>query len=428
MTTIQHVRRQGCAGAALAALLPWGCTTVGTPAARWDPLKAWLQDLVDRREIPGAVVLVARHGQVACFEAFGYRDREAAAPMTRDTIFRIASMTKPVTTVAALMLVEEGRLALADPVARHLPAFADPKVGVETVEGGTPTLKLVAADRPPTLRDLLRHTSGLIYGFIGRSLVKDRYQAANLYDPTLTLAEVADRLATLPLQHQPGTTWEYGMSTDLLGRVVEVASGMALDRFLAERVFAPLGMKDTAFRLADPGRLQRLAQPQVLPATGRRPALPDPARPTWPSGGGGLVSTAADYGRFCRMLLDGGVLDGQRLLAPSSVRQMMSDQLPPGTQVRGSPFPILDVRPGHGQSYGFGVAVRVADGLSPFPGTVGDVSWTGGFGTQFWVDPAKSLHAILMIQSAPLSPAHPAPAQRWQRMRELVYAALAGAA
>lgn len=396
----------------------------GLSAPRLQALSSWLQGLVDRHEIPGAVALIARHGRVAYFGTFGFRDREAAAPMTRDAIFRIASMSKPVTSVVAMTLVEQGRLSLAAPVARYLPEFAGAKVGVERAGPGGPQLALETAPREMTVHDLLRHTSGLTYGFIGRSLVKDRYNAANLFDPALSLAAAVVRLATLPLQNPPGSTWDYGMSTDVLGRLIEVASGTSLERAFAERIFQPLGMRDSAFTLADAARLERLAQPQVAAATGRRPHLPDPARPGWPSGGGGLVSTAEDYGRFCQLLLNGGALDGVRLLSPATVAQMLSDQLPAGTRVNASPFRVNDVSAANGHGFGLGFAVRVADGRSGFPGTVGDASWTGGYGTQFWIDPRKQLYAVLLMQLAPLTPAQPLAAQYWLRMRERVYAAL----
>jgi len=253
-------------------------------------------------------------------------------------------------------------------------------------------------------------------------MVRDRYNAAGFGDPTLSLAEVATRLSRLPLQNQPGTTWEYSMSMDLLGRVIEVVSGRPLPRFFAERIFTPLGMHDTAFVLTAPSKLERVAQPQASP-TGKRPNLPDPAGTTWPSGGGGLVSTAADYGRLCQMLLNGGELDGVRVLSPASVGQMVSDQLPPDIRVNAPPLPIIDTRREHGQSYGLGFAVRIADGLSPFPGSIGDASWTGAFGTQFWIDPKRDLYAILLVQLPPLSPGGVHEAY-WERMRALVYGAL----
>lgn len=437
MTSLRVLDRLHAISTFVCALLLGSCTTaferadrpedVGLASARLQDLSAWLQGAVDRHEIPGAVVLIARHGSIAYFEAFGFRDREVAAVMERDAIFRIASMTKPITSVAAMMLVEQGRLDLSAPLSRYLPEFKDVVVGVEPVQVGTPELELVPAQREITIRDLLRHTSGLTYGFIGRSMVKDRYNAANLYDPTLSLAEVTARIARLPLQDQPGTTWNYSVSTDVLGRVIEVASGMAFDRFLSERIFAPLGMKDTAFVLTNRAQLARLAQPQVSIASGSRPRLPDPAQAGWPSGGGGLVSTAVDYARFCQMLLNGGHFGGRHLLSASSVAQMMSDQLPPGIRVNASPFPVTDVRRENGQSFGLGFAIRVADGRSRFPGTIGDASWTGGFGTQFWIDPKQRLFAILLMQLAPLSPGNVAAVTHFLRMREEVYAALSGA-
>jgi len=396
----------------------------GVSSQKLQDVGAWFQRGVDSKEIPGAVVLIARHGRIAYFEPFGFRDREAGAPMTRDTIFRIASMTKPITSVAAMILVDQGRLSLSEPVSRYLPEFKDVQVGVERASaGGALELSLEPARQEMTVQDLLRHTSGLTYGFFGKSLVKDRYNAAGLFGPNLSLAEMTGKVARLPLQSQPGTVWDYSMSTDVLGRVVEVVSGIPLERFFAERIFAPLRMVDTSFHLTDPERIARLAQPQAFASSGQRPMLPDPSRKTWPSGGGGLVSTAQDYARFCQMLLNGGELDGVRLLSPATVATMMADQLA-GMRVNGLPIPVLDVRRENGQTFGLGFAVRLADAPAKFPGTVGDASWVGLFGTQFWIDPKRDLFAIMLVQLAPPSATHTTPALYWQRMRELAYSAL----
>lgn len=422
--------------AVLLAIALGGCATglrqasspeaVGLSSERLKDISATFQAGVDKKELPGAVVLIAREGKIAYFEAFGFRDREAAAPMTRDAIFRIASMTKPVTSAAIMMLVEKGRLTLSDPVSRYLPEFNDMKVGVErATAAGSAELTLESARQEMTIHDLLRHTSGLTYGFIGQSLVKDQYNAADLFDPDQSLAEVMTKLSRLPLQDQPGTTWDYGMSTDVAGRIVEVASGMELSTFFEERIFAPLGMSDTAFELRDPEKLARVAQPQVAAASGRRPDVPDPSQTSWHSGGAGLFSTAADYARFCQMLLNGGHFNGVRLLSRTTVVQMLSDQIPAGTRIDHIAIPVLDVRPEAGQSFGLGFAVRVADGRSAFPGTIGDASWVGIYGTQFWIDPERSLLAIMLVQLAPPSPTYPVPVVYWQLMRDLVYNALA---
>lgn len=378
---------------------------------------------VDDGKIPGAVVAVARHGKLAAHFAVGYRDREAGLAMPLDAVFRGASVTKPLAVAAALTLVDEGALQLATPVSRHLPALANLEVGVETVASdGTRTLSRVPAERAITVQDLMRHTAGFTYGAFGDSLVQRAYRAANVMDLQQTNAEMVDKLAALPLAYQPGSTFEYGMSTDVLGAVVEVVAGKPLDRFLAERIAGPLGMPDTGFSLADAGRL---AHPQINPATGERPDLRglfDPALPPrWFSGGGGIVTTALDYARFAQMLLDGGVFDGVRVLGRKTVEWMTSDHLPP--DVGYGPFtPELGITapfPWYGQGFGLGVSVRIDAGRSPNPGSVGDFSWSGISGTFFWADPQEGLVAVLMLQ---------APAVRvYYRslMRALVYQALA---
>src|SRR5262245_52392230 len=239
---------------------------VGVSSERLGRLSAAIRTGVDEKEIPGAVVLIARKGKIAYLQSVGFRDREAGSPMKPDAIFRIASMTKPVVSVAIMMLVEEGRISLEAPVAQYLPEFKEVKVGVEKKDdAGKAQLVLEAPKRPMTVQDLLRHTSGLTYGFFGKSLVKDQYNAAKVLDPTQTTAEFVAKLSTLPLQYHPGTTWEYSVSTDVLGRLIEVVSGMALDRFITERVTRPLRMPDTAFWVEQGDQHYRIAEPQVDP-------------------------------------------------------------------------------------------------------------------------------------------------------------------
>jgi len=392
---------------------------VGLEPERLSRLIDALRRDIDRGAVPGAVVLIARHGKIACLEALGYRDREARAAMAPDTIFRIASMTKPLTSVAAMMLAEQGKLLLADPVARYVPEFATLKVAVDSDNASAKKLTKEPMRREMTVQDLLRHTSGLTYAHLAGPLLKNAYEASNVADEKQTNAEMVVKLAGLPLAYQPGTTWQYGMSTDVLGRVIEVASGAGLDHFIVERICKPLGLVDTGFGPIDS---VRSAQPQIDPSSGKRPQMRDTAvPPKWIAGGSALLSTASDYVRFCQMLLNGGELGGMRLLSPSTVAHMTSDHLTPET--RRSPstptlFGALAPTPELGIGFGLGFAVRTHTGRNPLPGSVGDFSWSGVTGTYFWIDPQQQLIAILMMQ---------APVQRLHYrylMRTLVYQAI----
>jgi CubicO group peptidase (beta-lactamase class C family) len=376
----------------------------GLSPSRLERLSAILRADIEGAAIPGAVALIVRRGTLAYFEAFGYADRKTWRPMRRDSVFRIASMTKPMTVVAALMLMETGKLLLTDPVWRYLPELRDVQVGVEDIDAGTGLrrLTLQPSRRAMTVQDLMRHTAGFTYGQFGDSLVQRAYRAAHLIDNQQTNAEMITKLAQLPLSYQPGTTFEYGMSTDVLGRVVEVVSGMELDRFFAEHITGPLGMSDTAFGIGA-GEVHRLAEPQREATHTHIPAvLPyDPARPAkWFSGGGGLLSTAADYARFSQMLLNEGELDGVRLLGRKTVQLMLHNHLPhtmsygPHTADLGVAAPL----PQLGQGYGLGLGVRLEAGLAPTPGSVGDYYWGGALGPYFWVDPAEKLIVVFMLQ------------------------------
>ena len=349
-------------------------------------------------KIPGAIVLIQQHGHPVYFEKFGVRDVESGHPMTDDTIFRLYSMSKPITSVAAMMLVEDGKLALGDPLAKYIPAFADVKVGVEKRdEAGKLTLALEPLQRPITIEDLLRHTSGLTYGFYGDSAVRKLYANADLFRGDFDNADFADRLAKLPLAEQPGTLWDYGHSTDILGRVIEVVSGKSLFQFEKERLLDPLGMTATSFYIADEAKRALLAEPMpddrfTSPVAGIR----DSMRPRrWESGGAGMVGTTADYARFAQMLLNGGTLDGKRYLKPETVALMTSDHIGPETKIARDYFYF----PGANSGFGLGFAVRT----SQPPNTswpLGEYRWDGVDGTFFFIDPKDDMFVICMMQTA----------------------------
>jgi CubicO group peptidase (beta-lactamase class C family) len=400
---------------------------VGFSSERLARITQFFQAEVDKGAVPGVVLLVARNGKVVYRQAVGYQDREKKIAMKPDAIFRIYSMTKPITTVAVMMLAEEGKIDLLAPASQYLPEFKDLKVGVEKTDPATgkTVLSLEAAQRPITVQDLLRHTSGLVYGPFGNTLVHQAYNQASLYDRSQTLAEFVTKLSKLPLAHQPGTVWEYGMSVDVLGRIVEVTSGMPFDRFVEERITKPLHMPDTAFFL-NAAQAPRLTEPQVDAGTGKRPDFEEVEDLTkekvkWFSGGGGLLSTASDYARFCQMLVNGGELDGVRLLSPKTLAVMTSDQLPPGIARVSMLAAMQDLSPipELGQSFGLGFAVRTDAGHTPVSGSVGDYFWAGYAGTYFWVDPQEKLFAVMMVQM----PFVPAGAYR-RALREMAYGAL----
>ena len=380
---------------------------------------------IARGAIPGAVALIARRGKLAYLDAFGYRDRENNVAMTTDSIFRIASMTKPMVSCAVMMLAEEGRVRLVNPVSTYLPELKNLQVGVEAAGAdGKRTLHLEPVKRETTVQDLLRHTSGITYGQFGDSLVKVAYRAANMMDSAQTTAEFITKLSKLPLQYQPGEMWDYSMSTDVLGRLVEVVSGMPLDAFIAARITGPLGMTDTGFSVRE-SEAARIAEALIDPATGARPPMSRTltVKPNFLSGGGGMVSTAPDYLKFAQMLLNGGTAGtGERLLARKTVALMSSDHLHPGISV--SPTaraqfeesaPLAEF----GQGFGLGFCVRKEAGCNPVPGSAGEFYWSGVHGTYFWIDPAEQLIGILMLCAPEV--------RRHYRalMRQLTYQALA---
>ncbi|WP_291013076.1 serine hydrolase domain-containing protein [Hydrogenophaga sp.] len=367
-----------------------------------------LQAEVDRGYIPGAVVLLARHGQVALHQAIGQRDLGACTAMTTDSIFRIYSMTKPMVSVAVMMLVEQGRLLLTDPVAKFLPEFANQQVAVE--RDGQVSLEPVA--QAATVQDLLRHTAGLTYEFLGNAHVQRLYAQAKIGSRERSNAAFCETLATLPLFHQPGSQWAYSRATDVLGRLLEVVTGQTLGEHLKQAIFTPLGMRDTAFSVPEADHA-RIAEPFAHDPEGGIPmrVLEPREVPALEAGGGGLMSTTRDYARFLQCLLNRGLLDGVRLLGSHTVDFMTADHL-------GS-IPSHDglLPPGHG--FGLGFAVRTRAGVSPVPGSVGTYHWGGIAGTTFFVDPAEDFFGILMTQ---------APNQRDQvrnLFRNLAYATLA---
>ena len=375
------------------------------------------------QRLPGAVVMIARNGRVVYHEAFGVRDPETGAPMQKDSIFRMYSMTKPITGVAVLMLMEEGKLRLSDPVSRYLPALKNPKVMVETVDGqGRRVASTVPANREITIQDLMRHTSGITYG-AGSSAAEQAMAKAGIgiqlgaagekpLSARLTDQQVVEEIGKLPLMFQPGTSWEYGRSIDVLLALVEVVSGQRADAFMDERIFKPLGMTDTFFN-APKDKLNRVAQPGPDPDTKETAQLTDVTQPRIFLGGGeGLLSTASDYMRFALMLANGGEGNGVRLLSRKTVELMASDHLGPALS-QGPNF-----APGPGYGFGLTVAVRTQPGMASYPGSVGEFNWGGAAGTAFWVDPKEKLVPIMLIQ---------APGQRLYyrfAFRDLVYQSL----
>jgi CubicO group peptidase (beta-lactamase class C family) len=370
--------------------------------------------------VPGVSMMIARGGKIGYRRVFGAL-RPGGPPMPGNAIFRIYSMTKPIVTVALMTLLEEGKLFVADPISKFIPELADMKVGVES-DG---KLELVAAKRAIAVHDLLRHTSGLTYAFTGNSAVQRRYGEAKLFtgDPAnakqflardLSSAEFIAELAKLPLIAQPGDSWDYSHSTDVIGRLVEIVSGKTLGAFLHERIFKPLGMTDTDFYVPAEKR-ERLAEPFPSDPDGGLPVqlIEMWSAPRFESGGGGLYSTVDDYARFARMLFHNGAFGGTRIIGRKTLEWMTSNHLGPNVRI-GTPTLL---QPGH--TFGLGLAVRRESGMGQTPGTAGEFFWGGVAGTYFWVAPKEELYAIMMVQ---------APRQRdyfRQLFRTLVYAALA---
>lgn len=374
------------------------------PGAHFNPQKLervseYLRDQVAEGKIPGAILLIQQHGKPVYHEFFGVRDVATKQPMTDDTIFRLFSMTKPITSVVAMQLIEEGKLKLDDPVAKYIPSFANVKVGVEKkADDGTKTLDLVAPKRPVTILDLMTQTSGITYGFYGGSMVRLAYRNAKIYDGDFDNAEFAERIAKLPLAEQPGTLWDYGHSTDILGRIMELASGKSLLAIEKEKLLDPLHMSETTFYVTDPEKQKLIAKPMPNDSDFRVGFTGYADVPMkWESGGGGMVSSLADLARFSQMLLNGGELDGKRYLSPKTFENMTSDHIGPGSGVERDYFYF----PGDGFGFGLGFGVRTDPGNAKPPpaGSLGEIKWDGASGCLFVVDRKQDMFFVLLEQT-----------------------------
>ncbi len=396
--------------------------SVGLSSERLQRLTQRMQEGAAKGEYPGAVLIIGRRGKIAYTQTFGTLNPESKTPMREDAIFRIASMTKPFASLAVMMLAEEGKLSIVDPVDKYLPEMKNMQVGiVKSGADGKPALTPEAQRKRMTVQDLLRHTSGLPTGAAASpNLIKRMYAEAKIGNRDVTSDQYIAALAKMPLLHQPGTTWEYGASVDVLGVIVERVSGMPLDRFIAERITGPLKLPDTGFAApAAQGhraaRAQREGPKNVVPNI-----VPITTVQTFKSGSGGMVSTAADYARFSQFLLNRGELDGVRLVSPKTIDLMTANHLPPGTGIGPDMvrFEALAPSAEMGQGFGLGFAVRTEAGRNPLPGSVGDYYWGGAQGTYFWIDPKEQLYVVLMMQS---------PAARLPYrflLRQMVYQAL----
>ncbi|WOH79272.1 serine hydrolase domain-containing protein [Bradyrhizobium sp. BEA-2-5] len=424
-----HSFRLTCAAAAAAVVLaaPAYPHTEGTyeiPAGahfnrdKLAKISEFFKNEVATGKIPGAILLIQQHGKPVYHQSFGVQDVASKVPITDKTIFRLASMSKSITAVVSMQLLQEGKYKLDDPVSKYIPSFANVKVGVEKkAEDGTKTLELVPPKRPITILDLMTHTSGITYGFYGDSLVRKAYKAADIYAGDFDLAEFAERIAKLPLHNQPGALWQYGHSTDILARVMEVATGEKLSAIEHERLLDPLGMKDTGFFVGAPEKQKLLAKPMPNDSDFRVGRENDPTKvKKWESASGGMVSTMADYSRFAQMLLNGGTLDGKTILKPETFKELTTDRVGPGSGVERDFFYF----PGDGFGFGLGLAVRTDPGNAkpPPPGNLGELKWDGASGCYFVIDPKQDMFFVLLEQT-------PTERQRIQRtLKQLVYEAM----
>ncbi|WP_394565936.1 serine hydrolase domain-containing protein [Bradyrhizobium sp. 31Argb] len=379
---------------------------------------AFFDNEVATGKIPGAIVLIQQHGKPVYHQSFGVQDVVSKAPITDKTIFRLFSMTKAITAFVSVQLLQEGKFKLDDPVAKYIPSFANVKVGVEKKnEDGSKTLELVPPDRPMTVLDLMRHTSGITYGFYGDSLVRKAYASSNLYAGDFDLAEFAERIAKLPLHNQPGALWQYGHSTDVLARIMEIVSGKPLLEIEREKLLDPLGMNDTRFLVTDPAKQKLLAQPMPNDSNFRVGRENDPTVvKKMEFASGGMVSTMADFSRFAQMLLNGGTFEGRTYLTPETFKLMTTDQVGPTSGVGWDYFYF----PGDGFGFGLGLAVRTDPGNAkpPPPGSLGELKWDGASGCYFVIDRKQDLFFVLLEQT-------PTERQRIQRtLKQLVYEAM----
>jgi CubicO group peptidase (beta-lactamase class C family) len=397
--------------------------SVGLSAKRLARIDQFIQrKYLDTQRMPGGLTLIYRHGEIAHFSAIGMADVERKIPMREDTIFRIYSMTKPLTTVAFMMLVEEGLVALDDPVHRFIPAWKD--LGV--FQGGfMETFRTKRTERPMLMVDLLRHTSGLTYGFQQSTNVDAAYRALKIgeIEKHGTLDDMIEKLGRLPLEFSPGTAWNYSVSTDVLGYLVGKISGQPFDAYLRERILQPLGMIDTDFHV-HAGKEARFAACYAATPTGGMVLQDDPAKspylhaPSLISGGGGLVSTAADYLKFCRMLLNGGTLGNVQFLSPKTIALMTTNHLPDNKDLPALSRSLFSEASYNGIGFGLGFAVTMDPAKTLIPGSVGEFSWGGAASTSFFIDPREELIAIFLTQ---LLPSSSTPVRR--ELRTMIYSA-----
>jgi CubicO group peptidase (beta-lactamase class C family) len=423
---LRYLLRPLAAGAMLVVMLSSG-RAEGTfdipPGAHFnreklEKISEFFRNEVTTGKIAGATLLIRQRGTDVYHQAFGVQDVATQTPITDKTIFQIFSMSKPVTSVAAMILIDQGKLRLDDPVAKYIPSFGKAKVGVEKkADNGEKALELEPLKRPLTILDLMTHTSGITYGFYGDSMVRKAYLNAKIYDGNFTTAEFAERIAQLPLQEQPGTLWDYGHSSDILGRVIEVVSGKSLLQYEREVLLDPLGMPDTMFYVTDPEKQKLLARP-VPKDSDYRVGFDSrvDVDKKWESGGGGMVTTLSDFAKFTQMILDGGKFGGKQYLSPKAFEQMTADHIGAGSGIERDFFYF----PGDGFGFGLGFGVRTDPGNAkpPPPGSLGELKWDGASGCYFVVDPKQDMFFVLLEET-------PTERQRIQRtVKQLIYEAM----